>query len=56
MALQTALYANKSDIALGLMGILKKQNKPVRCHFFWPLFVTSAKSEGEAGMSFLLFN
>ncbi|XP_077295704.1 leucine-rich pentatricopeptide repeat containing 2 [Arctopsyche grandis] len=49
-ALQTALYSNKTDIALGLMGLLKKQNKPVRCHFFWPLLVALANSDGEAGI------
>ncbi|XP_047600566.1 leucine-rich PPR motif-containing protein, mitochondrial [Lutra lutra] len=48
--LQSALLANKTDLAKALMKALKEEGFPVRTHYFWPLLVGRQKEKDVQGV------
>uniref|UniRef100_A0A452SC02 Leucine-rich PPR motif-containing protein, mitochondrial n=1 Tax=Ursus americanus TaxID=9643 RepID=A0A452SC02_URSAM len=48
--LQSALLANKTDLAKALMKALKEEGFPVRTHYFWPLLVGHQKGKDVQGI------
>ncbi|KAL3266917.1 hypothetical protein HHI36_011067 [Cryptolaemus montrouzieri] len=49
-ALEVSLETGNETIALSLMEELQKQGKEIRQHYFWPLFRSRAKDEGNDGV------
>uniref|UniRef100_UPI0037E7B2E4 leucine-rich PPR motif-containing protein, mitochondrial n=1 Tax=Semicossyphus pulcher TaxID=241346 RepID=UPI0037E7B2E4 len=48
--LSCALEAKNMEMSLELMKILKKQDFPIRPHYFWPLLTQCAKEDNTAGV------
>ncbi|XP_027477213.1 leucine-rich PPR motif-containing protein, mitochondrial isoform X2 [Zalophus californianus] len=48
--LQSALLANKTDLAKALMKALKEEGFPVRTHYFWPLLAGHQKKKDVQGI------
>ncbi|XP_034857554.1 leucine-rich PPR motif-containing protein, mitochondrial [Mirounga leonina] len=48
--LQSALLANKTDLAKTLMKALKEEGFPVRTHYFWPLLAGHQKKRDVQGI------
>ncbi|XP_029305827.1 leucine-rich PPR motif-containing protein, mitochondrial [Cottoperca gobio] len=45
-----ALEANKIDMSLELMKLLKEQNSPIKPHYFWPILTQHLKVNNTAGV------
>lgn len=55
IATELALKNGSTNIALGMFKYLKKNNLPVRQHYFWPIFVAKIKSNDLQGNLFVYY-
>ncbi|XP_067001344.2 leucine-rich PPR motif-containing protein, mitochondrial [Anabrus simplex] len=53
-ATEAALSLACTELALILLKALKKQGAPLRPHYFWPIFLSLGKQDGEKGVLFVL--
>jgi len=49
IAAETALRNGSVDIALGMFQHMKKNEQPIRQHYFWPIFVAKNKQNDMEG-------
>nr|AWT24668.1 LRPPRC [Latimeria menadoensis] len=52
--LYCALEANKTEMSVGLMKVMKEEGLPIRSHFFWPLLAAQQKEKNVQGTVKLL--
>ncbi|KAJ2948053.1 hypothetical protein O0L34_g9850 [Tuta absoluta] len=49
-AAEAALQMGKAPLALDMFRRMKQLGMPLRCHYFWPILLQSARSYGEKGV------
>jgi len=55
IAAELALRNGSVNIALGMFDYLKKNEHPIKQHYFWPLFVAKIKQDDFDGNLFILY-